>query len=122
MKHTIVILLFTAVIIHTFSRTLILADYMVNLDLYKKACVNKAKPMMHCNGKCQMLKKIKKQETENSTSAPAPKFNQLDLVLSSKSFFPTVGIISTINSTSFYTYNDDFSSNYLNAIFHPPGV
>jgi hypothetical protein len=56
---------------------------MVNLEAYKKACVNKAKPMMHCNGKCQMLKKLKKQEGDNGTSAPAPKYNQPDFVLSS---------------------------------------
>jgi hypothetical protein len=122
LKYTIVILLFTALIAHTFSRSLVLADYMVNLEAYKKACVNKTKPMMHCNGKCQMLKKLKKQEGDNGANTPAPKFNQTEVVLSSKSFFPSFNVISTNDITSFYTYNDDFSSNYLGAIFHPPGA
>jgi hypothetical protein len=122
LKHTIVILLFTALIAHTFSRSLVLADYMVNLDAYKKACVNKAKPMMHCNGKCQMLKKMKKQEGDNGTSAPAPKFNQPDFVLSSKSFFPTLEFATTSNSKRFYNYKSSFASNYIGTIFHPPGV
>ena len=122
LKYTIVILLFTALLAQTFSRSLAMADYLVNLETYKKNCVNKAKPMLHCNGKCQMLKKIKKQEGSNGTNAPAPKFNQIEVVLSSKSFFPSLNVISTHDITSFYTYNDEFSSNYLGSIFHPPGA
>lgn len=99
-----------------------MADYMVNLEAYKKACINKAKPMLHCNGKCQMLKKMKKQEGGNETSVPAPKFNQQEVVLSSKSFFPNIQFVSATNQSSYFAYNDDCSSIYLGAIFHPPGA
>jgi len=98
-----------------------MADYMVNLEAYKKACVNKAKPMMHCNGKCQLLKKMKKQAGDNSTSAPAPKFNQPDYVLSSKSFFPTLSIVTISNCNIFQIQDQSkFSNNYLASIFRPP--
>lgn len=97
-----------------------MADYMVNLEAYKKACVNKTKPMMHCNGKCQMLKKMKKQEGENGSNAPVPKFNQFEVVLSSKSFFPSLIMINTNNRVSFRAYNENARSNYLGSIFHPP--
>jgi hypothetical protein len=50
------------------------------------------------------------------------KFNQIEVVLSSESFFPSLNVISTHDITSFYTYNDEFSSNYLGSIFHPPGA
>ena len=99
-----------------------MADYMVNLEAYKKACINKAKPKLQCNGKCQMLKKVKKQDGDNETSAPVPKLNQMEVVLSSKSFFPSLNVNSANNNISYYTYTDDFSSNYLGAIFHPPGA
>ena len=99
-----------------------MADYLVNLEAYKKACVNKSKPMMHCNGKCQMLKKMKKQEGDNETNAPMPKFNQLEVVLSSKSFFPSIEIIYLENIKSFFSYAVDFNSTYTGAIFHPPSV
>lgn len=99
-----------------------MADYMVNLEAYKKACVNKAKPMLHCNGKCQMLKKMKKQEGNADSNAPVPKFNQSEVVLSSKSFFPSIRFIATNNNFTFFTYSDNFSSNYLGSIFHPPGA
>lgn len=123
MKYTFVILLLTALMAQTFSRSIAMADYMVNLEAYKKACINKAKPKLQCNGKCQMLKKVKKQEGDSEASAPVlKKLNQLEVVLSSKSFFPILTIIATNNASSYYTYTDDFSSNYLGAIFHPPGA
>ena len=121
MKYTIVILLFTALIAQTFSRSIAMADYMVNLEAYKNACVNKAKPMMHCNGKCQMLKKMKKQEGDNGTNATVPKFNQPDYVLSSKSFFPILEFAYIQNCNSFYMQDQSkFSNNYLASIFRPP--
>jgi hypothetical protein len=92
------------------------------LESYKKECVNKAKPMMHCNGKCQMLKKIQKQEGESNTNTPAPKFNQQELILSSKSFFPTIEMFGVQQSNFFYSYISSFNSNYISSIFHPPGV
>ena len=65
---------------------------------------------------------MKTQQGETETNAPTPKFNQLEVVLSSKSFFTSIQFVSTTNSSTYFTYNDDFSSNYLGAIFHPPGA
>ena len=122
MKYTLVILLLAALMAQTFSRSIAIADYMVNLEAYKKACINKAKPKLQCNGKCQMLKKVKKQEGDSEASAPVLKLNQLEVVLSSKSFFPSISVVSTNNSSSYFTYTDDYSSDYLGAIFHPPSI
>ena len=78
---------------------------------------------MHCNGKCQMLKKMKKQEGDNGTSNTAPKFNQPDFVLSSKSFFPVLEFASIQNCNSFYIQaQGKFSNNYLASIFRPPSI
>jgi len=121
LKYTIVILLLTALIAQSFSRSIAMADYMINLDAYKKACINKAKPMMHCNGKCQMLKKMKKQEGDNGTGTAAPKFNQPDIVLSSKSFFPSLEFVTILNCSSFHIQDQSkFCNNYLASIFRPP--
>lgn len=120
LRYSIVILLFTALIAQSFSRSLVLADYMVNVETYKKSCENKAKPMLHCNGKCQMLKKMKKQEGDSGSNATAPKFNEVELVLSSKSFFPSIEFVVSDKLKSFYSYNSAFSSNYIGTVFHPP--
>jgi hypothetical protein len=93
---------------------------MVNLETYKKSCENKAKPMLHCNGKCQMLKKMKKQEGDSGSNTSAPKFNEIELVLSSKSFFPSIEVVVSENLNFFYSYNSACSSNYIGSVFHPP--
>jgi hypothetical protein len=36
LKYSVVILLFSSLIAHTFSRSLVLADYLVNMESYKK--------------------------------------------------------------------------------------
>ncbi len=95
---------------------------MVNLEAYKKACVNKTRPMMHCNGKCQMLKKMKKQDGNNGAGMPIPNFYQEDVVLSTKFIFPIVNIVSVNIKPSYYTYSVNISSNYIGSIFHPPGA
>jgi hypothetical protein len=122
LKRTILILLFFALLANTFSRSFVLADYLVNIKSYREKCINKTKPMMHCNGKCQVAKKIKSQEGDRSREgSEMPKFNQPEIVLSSKSFFPTIDIISD-NIIPFYTFIISFSSNYIGSIFHPPGL
>ena len=78
--------------------------------------------MMHCNGKCQMLKKMKKQTGDNGTNPTAPKFNQPDVVLSSKSFFLTIEVAALQNKNVYFSYNCGVPSSHLSSIFQPPGV
>ena len=55
----LLILAFTA---STFCRTVIVLDYYANTTAYAKACINTARLAMHCNGKCQMMKKLDQEE------------------------------------------------------------
>ncbi len=44
-------------------------EYAINYDYISKTlCINKDKPMMHCNGKCYLMKKIKKQQENDFKS------------------------------------------------------
>jgi hypothetical protein len=98
-----------------------MADYLVNIEAYKQKCINKAKPMLHCNGKCQMLKKIKKQES-NGGEEGVPKLNQPDWTLSSKSFFPSVVVLKLSYKNNYPSFNKVYKSRQLEAVFHPPTV
>lgn len=46
-------------------------EYVVQYDYISKVlCVNKAKPMLHCNGKCHLMKELAKAaETEKPLSS-----------------------------------------------------
>ena len=104
------------------GKVIIVADYYTNTNKYAKNCINKSRPKLHCNGKCQMFKKIKKQEGDNGANATAPKFNQPDIVLSSKSFFPTIERAILQNKNRYFTYNSTVPTNHLRSIFQPPGA
>jgi len=51
-------ILLLAFVSQTFAGPFIMLDYFVNTAAYAKNCINKARPKMHCNGKCQAMKKI----------------------------------------------------------------
>jgi hypothetical protein len=51
------------------SRLLFFAGYELNKDYIATAlCENKAKPVMQCNGKCYLAKKIKQEEKKEQQS------------------------------------------------------
>jgi hypothetical protein len=122
MKNVFAFSLLLILLTQTFSRSLALADYMVNLEAYKKVCTNKSKPKLQCNGKCQMLKKVNQQEADAEKNTTAPTFNHFELALSSKSFFPKIHLVSEERRSNFYTYQSEIAHDYVRSIFHPPGV
>lgn len=115
--------LLLAFITGNFSKQLIMADYYMNRAAYAKNCINKSRPMLHCNGHCQMMKKIREEEkkdAENSDRIESMK-NQ---VISSRSFFPVIGELSfTINHISFPRICDNSGLRSMpRSCFHPPSL
>lgn len=84
-------------------------------------CENKAKPAMHCNGKCQLSKELKKQEKKERNAPTSIKekqetvqFFQNHLKLSFHSF------IELRKHTVFYA--ESKAQSVVFSIFHPPTV
>ena len=83
--------------------------------------INKVRPKLNCNGKCQLYKKINQQDQNKDMQAPV--YNQADFVLSSKTFFPSLHLHTVEQNSSFPLFAGQFvASNYIDAIFHPPGL
>ncbi|MGZ3850674.1 MAG: hypothetical protein ACXVKI_16180 [Flavisolibacter sp.] len=61
-KYISVILLLFAFAAQNFQQAFIVMDYYSHKAAYAQYCENKARPMLHCNGKCQMMKRLKEQE------------------------------------------------------------
>ena len=105
----------------TFDKVLIMVDYYTNTAAYAKNCVNKARPQMHCNGQCQMMKKLKEEERKEQENV-AKRFG-LNEVISSRSFFTSVtdreGAL--IQLSYFYT-NSGLPIDRAYTFFHPPGI
>ena len=97
-----------------------MVDYYMNTSAYAKNCENKARPILKCNGKCQMAKKIM-EEQKKDEQAPERKFENKNQVIWFKSYFAS---LSFQNSTFNNIYNlylvRPEPPVHVFAIFHPP--
>jgi hypothetical protein len=111
-----------AFLAQTFSKTFVIADYYTNTSKYAKNCENKARPKMHCNGKCQMMKKLQQEEKKDQENLERKSENKNEIILSTKSFFASVPTQYLIESKSkkLLASSDGKSIDRSFAIFHPP--
>ncbi|HRN55674.1 MAG TPA: hypothetical protein PLL71_04450 [Agriterribacter sp.] len=71
-KQWSVSLLLAALLVQSFNRMLVIGDYYINTASYAVNCENKAVVEIHCNGRCQMTKKLE-QEDEKDRKNPQRK-------------------------------------------------
>jgi hypothetical protein len=122
MRILIASILFIALLAQTFDSAFITLGYYVNTAAYSKTCENKDKPMLHCCGKCQLRKKLL-QEEKDKQAADKRGENKNEVVLSSKSFFPTVTPITIYRSAIQYPhYSGDKEIRMPRSVFHPPSA
>ena len=121
MKKAVVIIVLTLFLKPIFP----VIEYMVNYEyIAKTLCVNKAKPQMHCNGKCHLMKELAKAaETEKPISSDK-KDNVKQPV--EELFFQDIK--SLISETIRVFHKKPVSNHYFNLyrhevdhfVFHPP--
>ena len=72
--------LLALLLVQTFSRELLVVDYALNrATITARFCVNKARPVLRCNGKCYFAKQLKKQQ-ERENNAPNPLRDKLEVL------------------------------------------
>lgn len=121
-KQVAVVILLFSFAACTFCRAVILLDYYSNTVAYAKNCENKARPQMHCNGKCQMMKKLQQQENEEQNNSER-KTESKNEVLSSKSFFGSVLPVIPGTSNRFTAArNENKPIDRSYTLFRPPAV
>jgi hypothetical protein len=121
-RYTAAILLIFAFAIQTFKGGFVIFDYYSNTAAFAKNCINKAKPKLHCNGKCQMMKKMQEEEKKDQ-QVPERKFENKIEVLSSKYFTTTVN--PGASQIIALTYNNTYTHRALKmprSFFHPPSA
>lgn len=97
-------------------------EYIINYDyIVAELCENKAKPEMHCNGKCHLKKELAKaSEAEKPLSQKKVQVSESevlffqDLVYFNPRLKVSVITSNTFIYTNLYFYQDGYSC------FHPP--
>lgn len=121
LKQIISSVLLLALIGQSLNRALIVSSYFTNTASYAKNCENKARPSLHCNGKCQMLKKLK-QEDKKDQQSPERKGDSKEIAcLSSRSFFPSLHHFIAYETTTYVLLNSGTPTGMPRTVFHPPG-
>ena len=120
-KRLIAFVLLLAFLAGTFSRLWVVADYYAFTAKYAKDCVNKAKPSLHCNGKCQMSKKLKAEEKQQEkTQESKSETGHFNLYVSSLTNIVQYDIFQA-PSLKYAPYaSGKYSINAAYGIFHPP--
>lgn len=129
LRNTILLLVALAFLWKDFVSVGYQVDYFLNQQSYLEACVNKAKPNLHCNGKCQLALKLKHIETEaksnldKHTHKQPFKFRELE-AYTLLSYFPDNAFAINIPASeeTVPLYLEIHSVFSPKSVFHPPCV
>ncbi|AHF16726.1 hypothetical protein NIASO_19185 [Niabella soli DSM 19437] len=104
-QKVIAVILFIVFLLQAFSQGFYCLDYIFRKKAYMAKCINKSRPLLHCDGKCLLMTRIREQEKKEAQQAPEMKIAKQELV----AFQPS----STIDAPFFQTYH---------RVIYPPGV
>lgn len=119
MNKFIIISLLLLFLTLSFSKTILLIHYRLNIDFIKnELCENKNKPQLKCNGKCYLNKQVKKTEN-NPENLPETLKQKDEIKLFSHSHFK-LNVITFNLLNKFFTRNEIKISDIFKNIFIPP--
>lgn len=120
MTRILSILLLSSLLLQSFSRVILVANYHLNKEFITEAfCENKSKPELACNGKCHLKKQLK--EEDNKEDSPLNNLKEKFEVQLFCQALDHISINSTLSGKSPFTrflLQKTISPKF--PIFHPP--
>ncbi len=126
MKQFVVILLIGCISGQALVRTAWTLHYQWNKAFYLKNCENRAKPNLHCNGKCHLKKKIAASENSDPTAPHLPEgfrqIKEIPLYFESFDLLPCFRLV-VFQAESFPLFAQSYPGDApLAGIFKPPAA
>jgi hypothetical protein len=113
-------ILLAAFALQSFNNTFIVFSFYINQKkIAATLCENRYRPMLHCDGKCQLAKKIKQEENRNSQQSEKKPENNNEIV-SSISFFITGLYDGSTAVIQFKKFSEYVVKGVHSSVFHPP--
>ena len=96
-------------------------DFTINRTyIIENFCVNKDKPMLHCNGQCFLADKLKKAQDQKENQAGGIEFNRdFGIFILQEASISLTNFSSTILNHG-ATYQEGCRVSQFVDIFHPP--
>lgn len=123
-KSVVSFILIFAILVQTFGKVIIYADYIINKEeITKMFCVNKSKPKMNCNGKCHLKKQLKEQDKkEQSPVNPVKEVKDFQLFQKNTTSLSLNNTVVSYSSNTIFNYLESITEKHLTSVFHPPLV
>ena len=119
-KRCVALLLLIALIGSNFSRYFVYAGFEVNKQyIAEKLCENKARPWMHCNGHCFLMKKLKLAEEKEKKHEQESKRSQYQEALAPETNF---FVYLRAKITTYPRLNSSGPVHRAVTIFQPPKI
>ena len=124
MKGIAGLILVFLVVVQSFTPWMIIGQYALNKEyISKNLCINKNLPRLHCNGKCQLMKKLAAEEKQNTPAESTLGKNTLSLVLFTQDLSsPEISALAEMKSGWSSRYLSSAGISLPRSIFHPPIV
>jgi len=115
------IVLLVALLSANFSRLFVYAGFELNKKyIATQLCENRDKPLLHCDGKCYFMKKVKQaQEKDKSNERETQKSLFQEVFVKSSS---SIKFFSQVVSTVFTPYQVLKATPFSGVVFHPPQI
>jgi hypothetical protein len=123
LKKILVILLTLLVFIQPLSKVWIFVSFKINQDyISKNLCENRAKPILKCNGKCQLMKKLKLADKDEEKQTPQTIKEKLELLYchNQANFNVSQKFDFEVKNQSFFGYKFQDYSSFQSTLFRPP--
>lgn len=113
-------LLFVALTLQSFYRSIMAVEYQIHLPDYIAKCINKDKPQLHCNGQCELMKKIEEKEDKEAKKNVVV-YEYSSLYVHNGSIALALPQLQEVTDQGrFSPYLMGYRFNYHAAIFRPP--
>lgn len=119
---TVIILLIVSMLTQSLSKGIIVLSYFTNKQAYERYCVNKARPQLHCDGKCQMAKKIKAEEERDQKDPLKASLSEIVLINEHHFVYIAPEFTGAALIKKRFPYSIGHPVDRTRSQFHPPGV
>ena len=104
----------------TFSNGWVMVEYFTNKAAFANNCENKAKPNLHCNGKCQIMKKMQAAESKEQQMPERRLENKIELFSCKLSNYHFENIFSEISAQIVAIEKNHSLKDISLSLFRPP--
>ncbi|WP_188649267.1 hypothetical protein [Yeosuana aromativorans] len=93
--------------------------YLDKTDFIAMLCVNKDKPEMHCDGKCQLMK-VAQNNNANTDKVPTKNFNLKEVILFVVEQTTYAFLNNPLEKSEKGYYNNLYAFSAMSVLDHPP--